>query len=74
VRLYAAEELRVFGEVHGEVVFLPVGLATRFFWNHPNVGHTLILDVHVTRELKDRVRRMFPRFFRKEFPKAVRIC
>jgi SAM-dependent methyltransferase len=74
VRLYACEELRPFGQVHGEVVFLPLAPARRFFWTHPDVAHTLVLDCRVTRELKDEVRRRFPFFFDKPFPKAVRIC
>ena len=74
VRIYSSEELAVFGEVHGEVVFLPVPLLRRFFWNHPNVAHALIVDVRVTDEVKDKVRRRWPRLFDKQFPSSVTIC
>ena len=72
VRLYSSEELAFYGEVHGEAWFVPH--AERFFWRHPNVGHTLILDVRVSEELKARVRARFPAYFDKEFPSAVSIC
>ncbi|MGB2821709.1 MAG: class I SAM-dependent methyltransferase [Phycisphaerae bacterium] len=74
VRLYSSEELAHFGEVHGEVVFLPVQAARTFFWRHPNVGHTLILDVRITAELKEAVRRAFPRTFNKTFAPSAAIC
>lgn len=74
VRLYSSEELAVFGPVHGEVVFLPIDAARRFFWNHPNVAHALIADIRATDELKAAVRRDFPRLFDKQYPPYVRIC
>lgn len=74
VRLYSTEELAGFGEVHGEVVFLPLPWARRLFWRHPNVGHTLILDVRVSPELRRRVKRRFPAVFARPFAPAARVC
>ena len=63
VRLYSAAELREFGRVHGESWFVP--LAGALFWRLPQVAHVLIVDIDVTRPLKDRMRRRFPEVFAK---------
>lgn len=55
VRLYRLKELEPYGPVHGELLWLP-GMAW-FFWKHPSLGHVWILDVRVTPELKEKVRR-----------------
>jgi hypothetical protein len=54
VRLYGLEELQEYGEVHGELRWLP-GLG-RFFWKHPRLGHVWVLDLDVTPALKEKAR------------------
>lgn len=72
VRLYAVEELRFYGPVHGETWFVP--LMGRFFWRHPEVSHVLIVDVRVTQALKRTVRRRFPELGYPKAHDAARIC
>jgi len=74
VRLYSSEELAWFGEVHGEVVFLPVQVARDFFWRHPNVGHTLIADIAVTARLRQETARAFPATFQRPSAPFATIC
>lgn len=54
VRLYRLKELQEYGEVHGELMWLP-GMG-RFFWEHPQVSHTWIIDLAITRDLKETAR------------------
>lgn len=54
VRLYKLKELQEYGEVHGELVWAP-GMGW-FFWKHPRMAHTWILDLAVTSGLKDKAR------------------
>ncbi len=71
VRLFHTSELRFFGAVHGETRFIPC--MGWFFWNRPEAAHTLILDIDVTQELKDRVRLRFPDSFERKTADAVRV-
>ena len=54
VRLYRLEDLRAYGPVYGELMWLP--FLERFFQKHPQMGHVFILDVHVTERLKEMAR------------------
>ncbi len=54
VRLYGLEELRAYGPVYGELMWLP--LMGGFFRRHPEMGHVLILDLRVTETLKEKAR------------------
>ncbi|HUT56242.1 MAG TPA: class I SAM-dependent methyltransferase [Phycisphaerae bacterium] len=52
VRLYSVKELRGYGKVHGETRFLP--FLRWFSWHLPHLAHVIIVDIRVTRELKEK--------------------
>lgn len=59
IRLYDVKDLSFYGTVRGETWFVPrMGW---FFWRVPSLAHVLIVDLPVTRELKDKVARRYPR-------------
>ena len=71
VRLYEYEELAFYGPVRGETLFVP--FMSRYFWNHPRTAHVWILDLTVTKELKEKTRKRFPDLFDREPPDYARI-
>lgn len=64
VRLYNFEELSFYGPVHGETFFVP--FMGWFFWNHPRLAHVWIIDLRVTKALKEKVRKRFPEAFNRK--------
>ncbi len=71
VRLYGFEELSFYGPVHGETFFVP--FMGRFFWNFPHLAHVWIMDLKITRELKQKVKKRFPKVFDPEPKDYARI-
>ena len=71
VRLYDCAELRFYGTVYGEARFLP--FLCWFFWRFPRVAHVLVLDVHVTPSLKEKVRQHFPQTLGRRPPCETRV-
>jgi len=56
VRLYSAGELRKYGKVRGETWWAPgIDLLARLF---PIIGHTLMLEIKVTAELKNKTKKL----------------
>jgi len=72
VRLYDTRELGFYGPVIGETQWIP--LMGWFFRRVPQMAHVLILDVIVTAELKEKMRRRFPKVFAARNIRRTEIC
>ncbi|MBE3068941.1 MAG: class I SAM-dependent methyltransferase [Planctomycetes bacterium] len=59
VRLYHLKELEFYGQVMGETLVLP--FMGRFFRRFPRLAHVWILDIRVTRRLKELAQKERPR-------------